>query len=52
MLGNASEVCFDALSIGYRNGQDKVFEDTPTTGPVEGTVVRRCVADGSSVTDL
>ena len=40
MLGNAGELCFDALSSGYRKGQDKVFEDTPTTEPVEGTALR------------
>jgi serine/threonine protein kinase/formylglycine-generating enzyme required for sulfatase activity len=40
MLGNAGELCFDALSSGYRNGKDKVFEDTPTMEPIGGTVMR------------
>ncbi len=34
MLGNAYEWCFD-LFVDYPNQADKVFEDTPTTQPVE-----------------
>jgi serine/threonine protein kinase/formylglycine-generating enzyme required for sulfatase activity len=40
MLGNAGELCFDALNSGYRKGQGKVFEDTPTTEPIGGTALR------------
>lgn len=39
MLGNAQEWCFDRFG-GYPEQKDKVFEDTPSTQPVEAAETR------------